>query len=152
MIKKLNVIKDTRNVIDKDGIVHTAANFTAIEKINELVDAFNKLQDDTKKLKVGRDTCFGRIDTLNRVIHDLRNQNDKLNCAILDLATPDGENKALKNVKQFEKLEIKIDFHKMNKDIVISKLWTTYLGKQISPVQVADMLELIKVADKITKE
>lgn len=43
MIKKLDVMKDTRNVIDKDGIVHTVANFTAIEKINELVDAVNEI-------------------------------------------------------------------------------------------------------------
>lgn len=45
MIEKLDVMKDTRNVIDKDGIVHTVANFTAIDKINELVDAVNKLQE-----------------------------------------------------------------------------------------------------------
>lgn len=44
MIEKLDVMKDTRNVIDKDGIVHTVANFTAIDKINELVDAVNNLQ------------------------------------------------------------------------------------------------------------
>lgn len=45
MIEKLDVMKDTRNVIDRGGIVHTVANFTAIEKINELVDAVNKLQE-----------------------------------------------------------------------------------------------------------
>ena len=42
-IEKLCIIKDTRNVIDKDGIIHTVANFTAVEKINELIDAVNKL-------------------------------------------------------------------------------------------------------------
>lgn len=50
MIEKLDVMKDTRNVIDKDGIVHTAANFTAIEKINELVDAVNELQISANRM------------------------------------------------------------------------------------------------------
>lgn len=36
MIKKLDVMKDTRNVIDKGGIGHTVANFTAIEKSTNL--------------------------------------------------------------------------------------------------------------------
>ena len=42
-IEKLDIIKDTRNVINKDGIVHTVANFTTVEKINELVNYVNAL-------------------------------------------------------------------------------------------------------------
>ena len=46
MIKKLDMMKDTRNVIDRGGIVHTVANFTAIEKINALVDAVNHIKEE----------------------------------------------------------------------------------------------------------
>lgn len=45
-IEKLDIIKDTRNVIDKDGIVHTVANFTTVEKINALIDAVNELKEN----------------------------------------------------------------------------------------------------------
>ena len=41
-------MKDTRNVIDKGGIVHTVANFTAIEKINEIINILNAIVVDTK--------------------------------------------------------------------------------------------------------
>ena len=43
-IEKLDIIKDTRDVIDKDDIIRKVANFTTVEKINELIDAVNELK------------------------------------------------------------------------------------------------------------
>lgn len=74
MIEKLDAMKDTRNTIDKDGIVHTVANFTAIEKINELVVAVNELQEMYK-------SCDNQIGILAEQIAKLQHDNsEKANC------------------------------------------------------------------------
>lgn len=72
MIEKLSEYKIT----SRDGsFINVECNTkiinTLVRKINEIIDAVNELQK----------------------------QIDKVSCAILDLATPDGENKALKSIQ-----------------------------------------------------
>ena len=42
---------------------------------------------------------FNKINELVDAVNELQKQIDKMSCAILDLATPNGENKALKSIK-----------------------------------------------------
>lgn len=54
-----------------------------------------------KKIDIGASE-IEYIETLNSIVdavNELQKQIDKVSCAILDLATPDGENKALKSIQ-----------------------------------------------------
>lgn len=43
--------------------------------------------------------CMDKINEVIDAVNELQKQIDKVSCAILDLATPDGENKALKSIQ-----------------------------------------------------
>lgn len=70
MIKKVEIITNTQPQTELETSILRVFNGVTT-KINELVDAVNESQK----------------------------QIDKMSCAILDLATPNGENKALKSIK-----------------------------------------------------
>lgn len=67
MLEKLDVIKHTDNLYDKNGfITNVACGEIVINKINDLCDAVNELQ-------LAKDVMFNRIDMLNNAICDMRN-------------------------------------------------------------------------------
>lgn len=78
MIEKLDVMKDTRNVIDKDGMCHTAANFTAIEKINELCDVINAIQKEREAERFEIQEWIGILEAVRKSVNVHEKQIDEL--------------------------------------------------------------------------
>lgn len=52
-----------------------------------------------RPVKIGGTTFREKINEIIDAVNELQKQIDKVSCAILDLATPDGENKALKSIQ-----------------------------------------------------
>lgn len=108
MIEKL---KPTIKGFDDKPQMPTATEF--LDKINELVDAVNELHTEAENNARIRATHESNINANKEKISNIETQTDvifnridMLNFAILDLHTPDGENKAINNIKkQTEKPE-----------------------------------------------
>lgn len=90
MIRKLDE-KLAGNINSFDMSQNIAVVLKAINKINELVDAVNEQQK----------------------------QIDKMSCAILDLATPNGENKALESIKAESKTPVVPYAEQRNYDVYV---------------------------------
>lgn len=91
--------------IDDKPQMPTATEF--LDKINELVDAVNELHTEAENNARIRATHESNINTNKKKINNIETQTDvifnridMLNFAILDLHTPDGENKAINNIKK----------------------------------------------------
>lgn len=101
MIEKL--IPTLKGFDDKPQMP-TATEF--LDKINELVDAVNTIQKEREAERFEIQEWIGILGAVRKSVNihekqidELQKHTDRLSCAILDLATPNGENKALESIK-----------------------------------------------------
>lgn len=74
MIEKLSFIKSTINCLDRKGFVRNVAEGGIVNKVNEVVDAINELQEMYK-------SCDNQIGILAKHIAKLQHDNlEKANC------------------------------------------------------------------------
>lgn len=55
--------------------------------------------DNLQGRDIYENTALAKLNEVIDAVNELQKQIDKVSCAILDLATPDGENKALKSIQ-----------------------------------------------------